>query len=308
MTTPGSALTVGLIAPGKIGLPFAANLIADGYTVLGYRRGSMADFEAIGGKPAASAREVAERVDVIYTCVTSADALDVVIGGDRGILAAGRSDLLVVDVGAMALSRKEAAREALLTGGITMLDAPVSGTPPMVAERRAVVFASGDETAFERVRPALGAMGSIVYTGEFGSGSKMKFVANTLVAVHTAVAAEAITLAKAMGLDLRSVIERINPSAAASTMFKVRAPMMAEGLSRPVKGTVAGMVDVMDAIKATAIEAGATMPLLSVTQKICEEACAQGYGEEDIAVIASVLGSESIKAVTKGIETVGAAG
>ncbi|SDG98355.1 3-hydroxyisobutyrate dehydrogenase [Sinosporangium album] len=308
MTTPGSGPTVGLIAPGKIGLPFAANLIADGYTVWGYRRGSMADFEALGGKAAGSAKEIAERVDVIYTCVTSADALDTVISGEQGLLTAGRSDVLVVDIGAMALSRKEAARDVLAANGITMLDAPVSGTPPMVAERRAVVFASGDETQFERVRPALAALGSIVYTGAFGSGSKMKFVANTLVAVHTAVAAEAIALAKAMDLDLQQVIDRIKPSAAASTMFNVRAPMMAENRFRPVKGTVAGMVDVMDAIKATAAEAGATMPLLSATLKICEEACAQGYGEEDIASIISVLGAESIKAVTKGIETAGTAG
>ncbi|MFE4663633.1 NAD(P)-dependent oxidoreductase [Streptomyces sp. NPDC056716] len=294
MTAQGSELTVGLIAPGKIGLPFAANLIADGHTVWGYRRSSMADFEALGGRAAGSAQEVAERVDVIYTCVTSADALDEVIGGDRGILASGRSDLLVVDIGAMALSRKEAARRTLERHGITMLDSPVSGTPPMVAARKGVVFASGDEAACERVRPALGAMGEAVYTGAFGSGSKTKFIANTLVAVHTAVAAEAIALAKAVGLDTRQVIDMIKPSAATSTMFNVRASQMAEGRFRPVKGTVAGMVEVMDAILATAGEAGARMPLLGVAREICEEACARGYGEEDLASIVSVLESGSV--------------
>jgi L-threonate 2-dehydrogenase len=297
VTTSGSDLTVGLIAPGKIGLPFAANLINDGYTVWGYRRSSMAEFEAVGGKAAASVQEVAERADVIYTCVTSADALDDVINGERGLLAAGRSDLLVVDIGAMPLSRKEAARDVLQAHGITMLDAPVSGTPPMVSERRGMVFGSGDQDAFERVRPALGALGSIVYMGEFGSGSKMKFVANTLVATHVAITAEALALGSAMGLDPQLVVDTIKPSAASSVMFNVRAPMMAEGRFHPVSGTAAGMIDVMDSIMATADEVGATMPLLSVVYKICAEACAQNYGEVDIAALIRILDSESIRAV-----------
>ncbi|MER5490236.1 NAD(P)-dependent oxidoreductase [Streptomyces sp. NPDC002490] len=297
MTAQGSDLTVGLIAPGKIGLPFAANLIADGYTVWGYRRSSLADFEAVGGRAAASAKEVAERADVIFTCVTSADALDEVIGGEQGILAAGRSDLLVVDIGAMALSRKEAARDVLRAHGITMLDAPVSGTPPMVAERKGTVFASGAQDSFERVRPALEALGRVIYTGDFGSGSKMKFVANTLTFVHITAAAEAIALAKAVGLDTKLVIDTIRPSAAASTMFNVRAPMMAEGHTRPVKGTVSGAVEVVEAIMATAAEAGAEMPLLSEVLGICEEACASGRGEEDIAVLVSVLESRAAGSV-----------
>jgi L-threonate 2-dehydrogenase len=297
VTAQGSDLTVGLIAPGKIGLPFAANLIADGYTVWGYRRSSLADFEAVGGRAAASAKEVAERADVIFTCVTSADALDEVIGGEQGILAAGRSDLLVVDIGAMALSRKEAAHAILRAHGITMLDAPVSGTPPMVADRKGTVFASGDQDSFERVRPALEALGRVIYTGGFGSGSKMKFVANTLTFVHITAAAEAIALAKAVGLDTKLVIDTIRPSAAASTMFNVRAPMMAEGQTRPVKGTVSGAVEVVEAIMATAAEAGAEMPLLSEVLEICEEACASGRGEEDIAVLVSVLESRAAGSV-----------
>lgn len=278
--------TVGLIAPGKIGLPFAANLVADGHTVWGYRRGSLDEFVAVGGKAAQSPSEVAERADIVFTCVSTADALDDVIGGPRGILAAGRSDLLVVEIGAMALSRKLSARARLQGAGIEMLDAPVSGTPTMVAQRRGVVFASGGEAAVDRARPLLTALGAtVVYAGAFGAGSKLKFVANTLVAVHTAVAAEAMGLARAVGLDPKLVLDTIAPSAAASTMFNIRAPMMAEGRSRPVNGTVAGLVDVLDAIRATADDAGATMPLLDTAKRLYARACDEGYGEEDIAVM-----------------------
>ncbi|MGW1146036.1 NAD(P)-dependent oxidoreductase [Streptomyces sp. NPDC002454] len=308
MIIPNSHLTVGLVAPGKIGLPFAANLINDGYTVWGYRRSSMADFEAIGGRAASSPKHVAERADVIYTCVTSADALDDVIDGEQGLLAAGRSDLLVVDIGAMPLSRKESARDRLAAHGITMLDAPVSGTPPMVSERRGVVFGSGDADAFDSVRPALGALGSIVYTGEFGTGSKMKFVANTLVATHVAIAAEALALGTAMGLDPHVVVDTIKPSAASSVMFGVRAPMMAEGRFHPVSGTAASMIDVMDSIMATADEVGAAMPVLSVVYKICAEACAQDYGEVDIAAVIRVLESASAKTLATGPDLVSAGG
>lgn len=278
--------TVGLVAPGKIGLPFAANLVADGHTVWGYRRGSLDEFVAVGGKAASSPKEVAEKADIVFTCVASADALDEVISGPQGLIAAGRTDLLVVEIGAMALSRKIAAQATLRSAGIEMLDAPVSGTPTMVAQRRGVVFASGDQATVERVRPFLTALGpNVVYAGAFGAGSKLKFVANTLVAVHTAVAAEAMALAKAVGLDSKLVLETITPSAATSTMFNARAPMMAEGRSRPVNGTVAGLVDVLDAISATAGDAGAVMPFLDTAKKLYVRACDEGYGEEDIAVM-----------------------
>ncbi|CAN7772480.1 NAD(P)-dependent oxidoreductase [Cupriavidus necator] len=289
--------TVGLVAPGKIGLPFAANLIADGHTVWGYRRGSLAEFEAVGGKAARSPQEVAEKAQIVFTCVASADALDEVIGGPNGLLAAGRSDLLVVDIGAMALSRKLSARDRLRDAGIEMLDAPVSGTPTMVTARKGVVFASGEQATCERVRPFLTALGTaVVYAGEFGAGSKLKFVANTLVAVHTAAAAEAVALAKAVGLDLKLVLDTITASAATSTMFNIRAPMMAEGISRPVNGTVTGLVDVMDAILATASGAGAAMPLLNTAKTLYERACDDGYGEEDIAVMVKVLESLAVPA------------
>lgn len=290
MTTDSTARTVGLVAPGKIGLPFAANLIADGYTVWGYRRGSLDAFAALGGRPAASPKEVAEHADVVFTCVSSADALDDVVGGPNGLIAAGRDDLLVVDIGAMALQRKLAVKARLAEAGIEMLDAPVSGTPPMVAARRGVVFGSGDAAAFERAREPLGALGTNVpHLGEFGTGSKLKFVANTLVAVHTAVAAEVMALAGAMGLDLQQVIDTITPSAASSVMFNVRAPLMAEHRSLPANGTVEGLVDVLDAIRATADDAGAAMPLLDTAKGLYERACEQGYGEHDIAVMVSVL-------------------
>ncbi|AQV98199.1 NAD(P)-dependent oxidoreductase [Cupriavidus necator] len=289
--------TVGLVAPGKIGLPFAANLIADGNTVWGYRRGSLAEFEAIGGKAARSPQEVAEKAQIVFTCVSSADALDEVISGPHGLLAAGRSDLLVVDIGAMALGRKLSARARLRSAGVEMLDAPVSGTPPMVSARKGVVFASGEQADCERVRPLLTALGStVVYAGAFGAGSKLKFVANTLVAVHTAVAAEAMALAKAVGLDPKLVLDTITPSAASSMMFNIRAPMMAEGRSRPVNGTVTGLVDVMDAILATAGDAGAAMPLLNTAKKLYERACDDGYGEEDIAVMVKVIESLAVPA------------
>ena len=102
-------------------------------------------------------------------------------------------------------------------------------------------------------------------------------------------------MAKAVGLDQKLVVDTIMPSAASSTMFNIRAPMMAEGRSRPVNGTVAGLVDVMDAILATASEAGAAMPLLNTARNLYERGCDQGYGEEDIAVMVRVLESLAVK-------------
>ena len=107
---------------------------------------------------------------------------------------------------------------------------PVSGTGAQAANKDLVVFASGDEAAFERCREVLAGMSRAQkYVGAFGNGSRMKFIANHLVTIHNLASAEAFVLGEMAGLDPALVFDVIVDSAGSSRMFQIRGPMMVRG-------------------------------------------------------------------------------
>ncbi len=109
-----------------------------------------------------------------------------------------------------------------------MLDAPISGTGPQATAKDIAIFASGDRADFERARNVLSHFArSVRYVGPFGAGSKMKYIANLLVAIHIVGAAEAIVLGEKAGLDPSLLVEVLADSAATSRMLEVRGPSMA---------------------------------------------------------------------------------
>ena len=91
--------TVGFIGVGKIGLPISENLIKSGYRVLGYRRGSLADFEKIGGVPAKSPADIGAQCDVVFSCVPTVEAMDEVVNGPQGLIHSARPGQVIVELG-----------------------------------------------------------------------------------------------------------------------------------------------------------------------------------------------------------------
>jgi L-threonate 2-dehydrogenase len=288
--------TVGIIGIGKIGLPIATNLLEQGFTVIGYRRHMSDDFITIGGIPAHSSKEVAKRSNVVITALPDDDALIEVVSGDNGIVQGAHPGLLVVDVGMQSLQAKEQAYHALERVGVSMLDCPISGIPPQVLARKAVLFASGDQQAIDTCMDVLKSFsGNVFYIGSFGAGLRMKCVANLLVAVHILAAAEAMTLASKAGLDLEQVVKVISPSVASSAQFVARAPMMAEGRYEPALGAVREMgEEVIAVIRSLAATCHSATPLLETAAHYYEKAIAAGYGSKDVAIMFPFLSEESI--------------
>jgi 3-hydroxyisobutyrate dehydrogenase-like beta-hydroxyacid dehydrogenase len=99
--------TVGFIGVGKIGLPVCENLIKSGYKVLGYRRGSLADFEKVGGTPAKSPAEIGKQCNVVFSCVPTAEAMDETVNGPNGLIHSARPGQIVVELGSHAVPDKE---------------------------------------------------------------------------------------------------------------------------------------------------------------------------------------------------------
>lgn len=282
---------VGLIGIGKIGLPVATKLIEQGFTVIGYRRHMSEDFPSVGGIQAHSSREVAERCDVVLTCLPDDEALREVVAGENGIVQGTHAELIVVDIGMQSAQAKQFAYEALQQVNVPLLDCPISGTPPQVLARKAVLFASGERRRYDACLPVLQAFSdNIFYLGDFGAGLKMKCVANLLVAIHIVAAAEAMTLASKAGLDLELVTRVISPSVASSAQFVARAPLMAQGRYEPVMASVKQTVeDVLPVIHALTATCHSPTPLLDVATSCYEQATAAGLGDKDVAMLFSWL-------------------
>jgi 3-hydroxyisobutyrate dehydrogenase len=284
--------TVGLIGVGKIGLPIAENLIKSGYRVLGYRRGSLADFEKAGGIPARSPAEIGAETDIVFTCLPSADALDDVVQGKHGLVQTARPGQIVVELGSHLIPDKERQIAPLAAKGAIFIDGEVGGTPTMVSARKAVVYLAGDAEAAGKLEPVVRGFTDIVhYFGPFGSASKVKLVNNLLVAVHIAATAEAMALGLKAGVDVDLMIKAVAAGSGGSAQFGVRAPWMAQRRFLPAHGNVPGLSHYFELIGALADRVGVATPLLDRAIELYERCTEMGLGELDHAVMVDVIAS-----------------
>lgn len=224
--------TAGVIGLGIMGSAFAGHLANAGVRTLCYDTlpSNVDALIAQGGYGCSSARAVAAEADVVITSLPHTKALEEALFGKEGIVGAGRRGLLIVETSTLALDAKENARVRLANAGIAMLDAPVSGTGGQAKVKDISIFASGERTDYDRARGLLSHFArSVRYVGGFGAGSKIKYIANLLVAVHTLAAAEAIVLGEKAGIDPSMLVDVLTASAATSRMLEVRGPIMASG-------------------------------------------------------------------------------
>jgi putative dehydrogenase len=278
--------TVGVIGLGNMGLPIARNLLERGFAVTGYRRRGSPELAEIGGTVAGSPAEVAARSDVLLSIVPDAAAVEDVIGGPAGTLAGLRPGTVHIEMSTIDVARKSRLADAVRAAGGDLLDCPVSGTPAMTAQRQATTFASGDQASVDRVRAVLDAIsGPWVYTGPFGTGARLKYIANLLLAVHTVAAAEAIALARRSGLDLDLVQRTLEGSIAGSAIWRVRGPLMARRAWTPAPGPVATLHPILEQIADFAAEEDLPTPVFDAAKEIFDNALADGWGALDIACV-----------------------
>ncbi len=277
---------VGVIGLGKMGLPIARNLMVRGFHVTGYRPSGSPEFIKEGGTMAASAAEVAAQADVIVSIVPAAEDVEEVIKGPQGTLSTLREGTIHIEMSTIDVDRKARLRDKVRAKGGDLLDCPISGSPGMVAPRLATTFASGDRTSVGQVSPVLDAIsGPWVYTGPFGTGAQMKYIANLLLAVHTVAAAEAMALARRSGLDLDLVQRTLENSIASSAIWKQRGPMMAERTWSPAPGPVRTLHPILAQIEDHAAKTGLPAPVFAAAKEVFDKALADGWGDLDIACV-----------------------
>lgn len=285
---------IGMIGLGQMGLPMSENLMKAGHTVVGFRRGDSSDFQALGGVAATSAREVVERAETILCCIPGDDALVDVISGARGVAAGDCSGRIVVELSTLSTSTKKRQAEALAEKGGVMLDCAISGIPRMVAERQAVIFASGDKAVFDTVRGVLDALTSkLFYMGDFGAALNAKLCANLLVAINIASAAEVLTFGRKLGIDPLRLVEALKDGAGGSLQFTARAGRMATGDWKRVMASTALLTKDIHLIEARARETGCPLPVFDSAASIYEKAVQSGYADTDVASIYAIFAKQA---------------
>ena len=281
--------TVGVIGLGIMGGSFAKNLVAAGWRVIGYDISAAKRREAqrAGVETANDAAGVAAAAPIILTSLPKPQAL---LDTVREIAAAKLKGKVVAEMSTFTISDKEKAERVLRKAGHTMIDCPVSGTGSQAKTRDLVFYASGDAKAIARLRPVLMGFGRHVFdVGQFGNGSRMKYVANLLVAINNVASAEAMVLGMKAGLDPRMIVDLITAGAGNSRVFELRAPMMAKGRYDDVTMTISVWDKDMQVIGDFARKIRVPTPIFNATKGIYVKAMKSGFGNRDTAAVCAVL-------------------
>jgi len=257
-----------------MGSAMAANLAKAGFAVQGY--------DVLPGRR--SVRSIADiDAPVVITSLPSAAAL-------HAVAAEIVTKCVVIETSTLPIEEKVRAKATLGRKGVTLLDCPLSGTGAQARTRDLVVYASGDKAAFAKTVPYLkGFSRAHYYVGEFGNGSKMKFVANLMVAIHNVSAAEAFVLGMKAGLSPATIFKVAGDGAGTSRMFQVRGPMMVAGNYDDATMKNEVWQKDMKIIGEFAARLGVPTPLFSASAQVYEAAMAQGFALKDTGAVCAVL-------------------
>jgi 3-hydroxyisobutyrate dehydrogenase-like beta-hydroxyacid dehydrogenase len=230
---------------------------------------------------------LAQRCAVVMTSLPSFAAAESVIDE---IAAAAEPGCIIAELSTFSIDQKLALRVRAGLDGHVMIDCPLSGTGAQAAKGDLVVYASGEKTAIERCEPIFAKFSRGCFNlGAFGNGSRLKFIANHLVAIHNVASAEAMVLAMKAGLDPKQVVDVIRAGAGSSRTFEMRAPLMAENRYEPPTMQLDTWFKDMDVIDAFAREMKTPTPLFDSTKAIYAAASSMGYGAVDTASVCAVL-------------------
>jgi len=286
---------VGFVGLGVMGSGVARRLLEAGHTLTVWNR-TREKAEPLldaGAHWAETARDVAERSDIVFTMVTNTAAVKAVTEGADGILAGLAPGKVYVDMSTASPANTRALAEQVAAIGAQMLDAPVSGSVITLEEGKLSIMVGGDAEAFERVKPVLEAIGPRVFhLGPNGTAVTMKIAINLSLAVQMLAFSEGVLLAEKSGIDREVAVDVMTKSVIASPMVKYRGPFV---LEMPAEAWFD--VNMMQKDLQLALEAGheveVPMPTTAATNQVLTAARAMGLADRDFAVVFEALAQMS---------------
>ncbi|NEU31846.1 2-hydroxy-3-oxopropionate reductase [bacterium LRH843] len=276
-------MKVGFIGLGIMGKPMSKNLLKAGYELIisSSNEQTNGELQSLGAKVVSSLKEVGEESDVIITMLPNSPEVKKVILGEDGLITSVKSGATIIDMSSIAPIASQEIGEELRKQEIGFLDAPVSGGEPKAIDGTLSVMVGGKEELFEKYLPLLKAMaGSVVKTGEIGSGNATKLANQIIVALNIAAVSEAFVLASKIGVSPDIVHEAIRGGLAGSTVLDAKAPMMMERNFEPGFKINLHLKDLNNVLE-TSHEVGVPLPLTAAVREMMQAVKVNGNGEKD---------------------------
>ncbi len=225
-------MKIGFVGLGDMGRAIVPRLLAAGHAVTGWNR-SKGKAESLckqGMRWAETPREAAREAEVVFSIVTDGEAVRSVALGEHGIIAGLRKDAVYLDMSTIAPETSREVAGEFARAGLTMLDAPVSGTTRTLAEGNASLMVGGDQAAFERVQMVLLAIGpKVTYIGAQGQAVQIKVALNMALVIQVIGFCEAVALAEKGGVPREVAVNAMLKSVIVSPVIAYRAPLILEG-------------------------------------------------------------------------------
>jgi len=254
---------IGFIGLGIMGQAMAANILKKGHALTVYNRtpDKAAGLCEAGAAVAATPAELADSSDIVILMLTGQEAVDAVLHGDAGLLAGDCRGKTVINMSTVPSGCSKDWATQLAEHGITLIDAPVSGSRIPAEQGALVILAGGPEDAIRAQEPLLLCMGKkVIYCGESGSGSSMKLAINLLLGIMMEGMAEAVHLAERSGLEVETLLDAVASGPLACTLFQLKENMFKTN-TYPPQFPFRHMAKDMQFVVAAAEENDARLPL-----------------------------------------------
>jgi 3-hydroxyisobutyrate dehydrogenase len=225
-------MKVGFIGLGNVGGKLAGSLLRNNFdlTVRDLDKNLTQSFKDLGAKVANSAKELAEQVDLIITCLPSPKICAEVMESEDGVINGLSENKIWLEMSTTDEAEIKRISKKIITKKAIPLDGPVSGGCHRAATGNIAIFVGGERKAFDKILPALTVMGrKILHTGELGSATVLKVITNYLASVHLVALGEAWTVAKKSNLDLATAYKGIAVSSGNSFVHETESQVILNG-------------------------------------------------------------------------------
>jgi 3-hydroxyisobutyrate dehydrogenase len=225
-------MKVGFIGLGNVGGKLAGSLLRNNFdlTVRDLDKNLTQSFKDLGAKVVNSAKELAEQVDLIITCLPSPKICAEVMEAEDGVINGLSENKIWLEMSTTDEAEIKRISKKIIEKKATPLDGPVSGGCHRAATGNIAIFVGGERKAFDKILPALTVMGrKILHTGELGSATVLKVITNYLASVHLVALGEAWTVAKKTNLDLAKTYKGIAVSSGNSFVHETESQVILNG-------------------------------------------------------------------------------
>ena len=280
--------TIGFIGLGRMGKPMASNMCRKGFRLIvnDINADAVAELESLQARSAATAAEVARASDIIITMLPNSAVVSAVVGGPDGIIANAKPGALIMDMSTIDPDTTDRLAREAAAKGLRFVDAPVGRLASHADRGECLFMVGGSVEDFERVKPALEAMGTTIYhCGEVGAGTRTKLVNNYLAVSSCQLNAEALSLSQRFGLDLERTLDVLYGTTAVNGQLKIAWPVKVLAGDIEPGFTIDLAHKDLTLIIESANAAKVPMPMGAAAREAFSTARSRGFGSKDFSAM-----------------------